>query len=60
MTEALKNIYIALFGTTELWGLNIGFWILMIIVAVLVFIMNIVFWSFKPKESRENKDEKRE
>lgn len=43
------NLWMKLFGTTEFWGLNMGFWISMAVVALTVILMNVVFWSMKPK-----------
>lgn len=37
------------FGTTSLWGLDMGFWVSMGVVALIVILMNAVFWSLKPK-----------
>lgn len=39
------NIWMTLFGTTDLLGLNMGFWISMVVVA-----MNVVFWARKPQK----------
>ncbi|MCD7785292.1 MAG: hypothetical protein LUH18_06930 [Oscillospiraceae bacterium] len=44
------DIWLILFGTTEFLGLNIGFWVSMAVVAVIVVLMNVVFWGMKPKE----------
>ncbi len=38
-----------LFGTTEFLGLNMGFWVSMGVVALIVVLMNVVFWGMKPK-----------
>ena len=46
---ALTNIALELLATTEIWGLNIRFWIAMAGVALIVIVMNIVFWNIKPK-----------
>lgn len=46
---ALTNIGMELLATTEICGLNIGFWVSMTGVALIVIVMNIVFWSIKPK-----------
>lgn len=46
------NIWMELFGRNELLGLNMGFWVAMAVVAVLVLTMNIVFWSMKPKNKK--------
>lgn len=49
-------IWTKLFGTTELFGLNMGFWVAMAAIVVIVIVMNVVFWSMKPKEhSQSNK-----
>ena len=44
-----KEIWMTLFGTTEWLGLNIGFWVAMAVVLLIVIVMNVVFWSMKPK-----------
>lgn len=46
------NIWTELFGRTELFGLNMGFWAAMAVVVVLVLAMNIIFWSMKPKNKK--------
>ena len=42
------NLWMKLFGTTEFLGLNMGFWISMAVVALIVILMNVVFWNMKP------------
>ncbi len=44
------NLWISLFGKTELLGLNMGFWVAMSVVIILVIVMNIVFWVMKTKK----------
>ena len=44
------ELWMKLFGTAEFLGLNIGFWVSMAVVAVIVVLMNVVFWGMKPKE----------
>lgn len=46
----LTNIWMNLFGTTELLGLDMGFWAALAVVALIVIAMNVVFWSMKPKK----------
>ncbi|MCC8049122.1 MAG: hypothetical protein LIP10_00475 [Clostridiales bacterium] len=46
----MTDIWMKFFGTTEFLGLNIGFWVSMIVVAVIVILMNVVFWGIKPKK----------
>lgn len=43
------NIWLALFGTDILLGLDMGFWAAMAAVAVIVTLMNVVFWGMRPK-----------
>ncbi len=43
------GIWMKLFGTTTLWGLNMGFWVALATVALIVIVMNAVFWGMKPK-----------
>lgn len=44
------------FGTTSLWGLDMGFWVSMGVVALIVILMNAVFWSLKPKQQNSKAD----
>ncbi|MCD8397777.1 MAG: hypothetical protein LUD12_11465 [Lachnospiraceae bacterium] len=46
----MTDIWIKLFDTTEFLGLNMGFWVSMIVVAIIVILMNMVFWGMKPKK----------
>ena len=43
------ELWMKLFGTAEWLGLNMGFWVSMGVVLLIVIVMNIVFWSMKPK-----------
>ena len=40
-------IWTSLFGTTSLFGVNMGFWAGMASVLLIVILMNVVFWSMK-------------
>ena len=42
-------IWTSLFGTTPLFGVNMGFWAGMASVLLIVILMNMVFWSIKPQ-----------
>lgn len=42
-------LWMDLFGTTALFGLDMGFWVSMTVVALIVILMNVIFWSVKPK-----------
>lgn len=42
------QIWMDMFGTTEWFGLNMGFWVSSAVVALVVVIMNVVLWNMKP------------
>ena len=43
-----SNIWIKLFGTTALMGLDMGFWVSMGISALVALTMIAVFWNVEP------------
>lgn len=45
-----KNIWMALFGTVGLFGLNMGFWVSMAAVTLTVVVMNVAFLGMKPRK----------
>lgn len=44
------NLWMTLFGTSTWLGLDVGFWVSMTLVTLVVVIQNIVFWKMKPKK----------
>ncbi len=52
------KIWLDLFGTTTLWGIDMGFWVSLGVVALIVILMNAIFWSLKPKKQTPHADEK--
>lgn len=46
------DLWLKIFGTDKLFGLNIGFWVAMAVVVLIVILMNVVFWSIKPKAKK--------
>lgn len=48
------KIWLQLFGTTTFMGLDMGFWITMLLVVLVVILMNIIFWSLKPQNSNHH------
>lgn len=48
------NLWLNLFGTDSFCGLNMGFWISMAVVVLIVVVMNVVFWSMKPKKTENS------
>ena len=44
-----NEIWITLFGTTEWLNLNIGFWVSMNVVLLMVILMHAIFWGRKPR-----------
>lgn len=49
-----KMIWLSLFKTTTWLGIDIGFWISMGISLLVAIIMNVVFWSLKPKNNKKS------
>ncbi|HIX29534.1 MAG TPA: hypothetical protein H9858_07585 [Candidatus Blautia stercoravium] len=49
-----KELWMTLFGTTERLGLNMGFWVALATVLLIVILMNVIFWSMKPKTDNKN------
>ena len=45
-------VWMRLFGTTTLWGLDLGFWAALAVIA-----MNLVFWGMKPAAPRPEQKE---
>lgn len=43
-------IWISLFGTTSWWGIDMGFWVAMAGICLIVILMNAVFWGMKPQK----------
>lgn len=42
------KLWLDLFGTTEWHGIDLGFWVAMAAVIILVIGMNFLFWKQKP------------
>ena len=47
-----KELWMTLFGACEWFGLNMGFWVAMAAVILIVILMNVVFWGIKPKNKK--------
>lgn len=47
------KLWFTLFGTDCLAGLNMGFWVAIATVVLLVLLMNLIFWGMKPKHKDE-------
>ena len=52
-----SNIWMTLFGSADWLGLNMGFWVSMAVVALIVVVMNVVFWGMKPRKKAAGKTE---
>ncbi|MDO4668448.1 MAG: hypothetical protein Q4A63_01380 [Butyricicoccus pullicaecorum] len=53
-----NEIWITLFGTTEWLNLNIGFWVSMNVVLLMVILMHVIFWGRKPRTRQTAESEK--
>lgn len=47
MTINWNTIWMNLFGKTELFGINMGFWAAITVTGLIVILMNVVFWARK-------------
>lgn len=54
------EIWMNLFGTVSLFKVNMGFWVGLAAVLLIVVLMNAVFWSMKPKKNRKPDEEQDE
>lgn len=43
------NLWRELFGRTEFFGIDMGFWVAMAAILLLVLLLNVLFWGMKPK-----------
>ncbi|MCD7893877.1 MAG: hypothetical protein LUG60_09275 [Erysipelotrichaceae bacterium] len=48
------DLYMKYFGTTTLFGIDLGFYITMFIVLVIVILMNVIEWNLKPKVEKNS------
>lgn len=48
-----NNMWNILFNRTELFGINMGFWVCLLFITIIVILMNVVFWSMKPLKTVE-------
>lgn len=49
------NLWIKLFGTTKFMGLDMGFWVSIAVVIVVVILMNVIFWNMELTEKIKDK-----
>lgn len=45
-----NELWMTVFSTTHWLGLDLGFWVSMAVVALIVVAMNAVFWGMKPQK----------
>lgn len=45
-----SKLWMDLFGSTSFCGIDMGFWVALSAVLLIVIVMNAVFWGMKPKE----------
>jgi hypothetical protein len=60
----LNHLWLNLLGTTQWFGIDMGFWVSMLVCVIIVILMNVVFWRIKPKRKAigstvDKQDEKR-
>lgn len=47
------KLWMDLFGRTSFCGIDMGFWVALSAILLIVVLMNVVFWGMRPKEDRE-------
>lgn len=47
------TIWMNLFGTASFLGIDMGFWVGMAVVLLIVVLMNVVFWSMKSQKPNQ-------
>lgn len=47
------TIWMNLFGAASFLGIDMGFWVGMAVVLLIVVLINVVFWSMKPKKPNQ-------
>ena len=52
-----KDIWMTLFGTVDLLGLNEGFWVSMAVVALIVVVMNAVLGGYEAPEESDQRSQ---
>ena len=45
-----NELWMTVFDTTHWLGIDLGFWVSMAVVALIVVVMNAVFWGMKPRK----------
>lgn len=48
------KLWFKMFGTSTFMGLDMGFWVSLGVVIIIVILMNIIFWTVKPKDAKKN------
>ena len=48
------GIWMDLFGTTSFLGIDVGFWVAMAVVTLIVILMNAVFWGMSPRKPEQS------
>lgn len=44
-----SKLWMQVFKRTEFLGVDMGFWVCLAIIAVIVIAMNVILWNVKPK-----------
>ncbi len=47
----LDDLFVSLFGYKEILNVDISFWVVMAIIALVVVVMNLVYWNTAPSKS---------
>ncbi|MEE0558363.1 MAG: hypothetical protein UC361_02900 [Bulleidia sp.] len=47
-----RDLWMLYFGTAESFGIDLGFWIGLFLIMIIVILMNLVYWSMTPKRKQ--------
>lgn len=47
------KLWMKVFGRTTFIGLDMGFWVSLVIVILIVILMNLIFWMLKPQKIKK-------
>lgn len=48
-----SKLWMDLFGRTSFCGIDMGFWVAMSLVLLIVILMHVMFWGMKPRARAE-------
>ena len=47
-----RDLWMLYFGTAESFGIDLGFWIALFLIMIIVILVNLVCWTMTPKRRK--------